>query len=105
MVKEKVGALAWLRKQLATADKDLLREMVKTIAEMLMGAEADSVCGAAYRRASPSARTSATATGNAAGTRVWERLTWRSRACARGATSPTGCCSRAGARNGRWWRW
>jgi transposase-like protein len=53
MVKEKVGALAWLRKRVESADKDLLREMVKTMAEMLVGAEAESVCGAAYRQASP----------------------------------------------------
>jgi hypothetical protein len=38
MVKEKVGVLGWLRKQLEAADKDLLREMVKTMAQMLMNA-------------------------------------------------------------------
>jgi transposase-like protein len=53
MVEEKVGGLAWLRKQLAAADTDLLREMVKVMAEMLMGADVDSHCGAAYRESSP----------------------------------------------------
>jgi putative transposase len=41
--------LAWLRKQLAEAEPDLLREMVRTFAESLMGAEADALCGAAFR--------------------------------------------------------
>jgi len=52
MVTEKVDGLAWLRKQVEAADKDLLREMVQRMAEMLMGAEADTVCGAPYRQPS-----------------------------------------------------
>jgi transposase-like protein len=39
----------WLHEQLAQASPDLLRGMVKTFAEALMGAEADAVCGAPYR--------------------------------------------------------
>ena len=38
----------WLAEQLAQASPDLLRQMIKTFAEALMGAEADAVCGAAY---------------------------------------------------------
>ncbi|GGP13215.1 hypothetical protein GCM10012278_64110 [Nonomuraea glycinis] len=38
----------WLAKQIETDDPDLLRSMVKTMAEALMSAEADSLCGAAY---------------------------------------------------------
>src|SRR5215471_15978136 len=38
----------WLHEQLAAASADLLREMVKTFAEALMGAEADAVCGAPF---------------------------------------------------------
>jgi len=53
MVKERVGNLAWLRKQMEEADTDLLREMVKAMAEALMGAEADSVCNAEYGKSSP----------------------------------------------------
>lgn len=53
MVKEKAGGWAWLRKQLEAADTDLLREMGKVMAEMLMGADVDSRCGAAYRESSP----------------------------------------------------
>lgn len=52
MVKEKVGGLAWLRKQVEAADKDLLREMVKAMVEMLMGADVDSRCGAPYGQSS-----------------------------------------------------
>src|SRR5690348_2675468 len=38
----------WLEEQLAQASPDLLRSMVQTFAEALMGAEADAVCGAGY---------------------------------------------------------
>ena len=38
--------VVWLRKQLEEADVDLLREMVATFVQALMGAEADAVCGA-----------------------------------------------------------
>jgi transposase-like protein len=40
--------LAWLRKVLAEGDTDMMREMLKVFAEELMGAEADSLCGAAW---------------------------------------------------------
>lgn len=53
MVKDRVEGLAWLRKQLETADVDLLREMVRAMAETMMGAEADSLCGAAYGQSVP----------------------------------------------------
>jgi len=53
VINESMDALAWLRKQLETGDNDLLREMVRSFAEGLMGAEADVVCGAPYREASP----------------------------------------------------
>jgi transposase-like protein len=40
---------AWLRKQLeADGGTDLIREMVKAFAEVLMSAEASAMCGAAY---------------------------------------------------------
>jgi len=41
------------RKQLDGADVDLLREMVQVFAEQLMGADADSICGADYGERSP----------------------------------------------------
>jgi len=44
---------SWLRKQLEQASPDLLREMVQGFAEALMGAEADTLCGAPYGERSP----------------------------------------------------
>jgi transposase-like protein len=48
-----MDAAAWLRKQLEEAHPDLLRAMVKEMAEALMSAEADAVCGAGYGERSP----------------------------------------------------
>ena len=45
--------VAWLGKHLEEADTDLLRGMVRTFVEHLMGAEADALCGAAYGERSP----------------------------------------------------
>ena len=42
----------WLCKHLEEADPDLLREMVRTFVQTLMGAEADALCGAGYRERS-----------------------------------------------------
>mgnify|MGYP001398953789 CR=1 FL=1 len=72
MVKEKVGNLAWLRKQLETEDKDLLRELVKAVVEELMSADADAVCGAVYRQASPQSTCSS----------CTQRRSWRRLECA-----------------------
>ena len=52
MAKDNMDLLGWLRKQLAEAEPDLLREMVKSFAEALMGAEADALCGAPFRERS-----------------------------------------------------
>lgn len=52
MVELRMDPLAWLRKQVETADGDLLREMVCTFGETLMSAEADALCGAAYGESS-----------------------------------------------------
>src|SRR5690242_6269189 len=43
-----VDVAGFLREELVSASPDLLRTMVKTFAEALMSAEADTVCGAAY---------------------------------------------------------
>jgi transposase-like protein len=53
VINKSMDALVWLRKQLETADTDLLREMVRSFAEGLMGADADAVCGAPYGVTSP----------------------------------------------------
>ena len=38
----------WLTEQLGQASPDLLRQMITTFVQALMGAEADAVCGAEY---------------------------------------------------------
>src|SRR5580704_5310777 len=38
----------WLRKQVAEADTNLLRDMMQAFAEQLMSAEVDALCGASY---------------------------------------------------------
>jgi putative transposase len=43
-----IDVTGWLQEQLMQASPDLLRSMVQTFAEALMGAEADAVCGAGY---------------------------------------------------------
>jgi putative transposase len=43
-----IDVSGWLEEQLAQASPDLLRAMVTTFVQALMGAEADAVCGAAY---------------------------------------------------------
>jgi len=44
--------VGWMRDRLEQASPDLLREMIQTFAEALMGAEAEALCGAGYRERS-----------------------------------------------------
>jgi hypothetical protein len=53
VVEPTMDVTSWLRKQLEQASPDLLRAMVKEMAEALMGAEADAVCGAGYGQRTP----------------------------------------------------
>ena len=53
MVDSTMDVSGWLRKQLEEASPDLLRAMVKEMAEALMSADADAVCGAGYGERSP----------------------------------------------------
>jgi len=48
MAKETIPPLQWLRNQIETLDTDLVRQMLKVIAESLMGLDADQRCGAAF---------------------------------------------------------
>jgi transposase-like protein len=52
MVNTTMNLLEWLRNQLEEADTDLLREMMRLMAQMLMDAEVSSICGAEYRERS-----------------------------------------------------
>ena len=53
MVEHTMDVSGWLRKQLESASPDLLRAMVKEMAEALMGAEAEALCGAGWGERSP----------------------------------------------------
>jgi len=53
VVEHTMDVTDWLRKQLEEAHPDLLRAMVKEMAEALMSADADAVCGAGYGERSP----------------------------------------------------
>ena len=43
----------WLPQHLAEADPDLVRSMLQTFVEQLMGAEASAVCNAGYAERNP----------------------------------------------------
>jgi hypothetical protein len=47
--------LTWLRKHLEQADADLLRELVATFVQALMGAEADAACAGTAEQTRPPA--------------------------------------------------
>jgi putative transposase len=53
VVEHTMDVAGWLRKQLEETSPDLLRAMVQEMAEALMGAEADALCGAAFGARSP----------------------------------------------------
>jgi len=53
VVEHTMDVSGWLRKQLEEASPDLLRAMVKEMAEALMSADADAVCGAGYGERTP----------------------------------------------------
>ena len=43
-----VDPASWFAEQIGACEPDLLRQMVKTMAEAFMSAEADAMCGAGY---------------------------------------------------------
>jgi putative transposase len=53
VVEHTMDVQGWLRKQLEAVSPDLLRAMVKEMAEALMSAESDALCGAPYGERSP----------------------------------------------------
>ena len=52
MTKDNIAHMDWLRKRLEESDDDLLKELPRHTIQMLMGAEADALCGAEYRKRS-----------------------------------------------------
>ena len=105
MVKGRVDGLAWLRKQVEAADKDLLREMVKGVVETLMSAEVDAVCGAPYRTPS----TERINHRNGYRERWWDRRVGTIGDAIprvhKGLTSRNGCCNGVADQSGRWCKW
>jgi hypothetical protein len=81
----------FLSDQLEQASPDLLRQLLATFVQALMGAEADAVCGAEYGVRSDDGIN----TRNGYRRREWDtgpaRSTCRSRNSVQAATSPTGC--------------
>src|SRR5690349_1484456 len=47
-VSDSVDPASWFAEQIGACEPDLLRSMVKSMAEALMSAEADGICGAGY---------------------------------------------------------
>ena len=93
----------FLAEHLAQASPDLMRELLSTFIQTLLSADADAVCGAAY------GSVSAERTNIRNGYRHRDLdtppegappgsapSTSRSRSCARGPTSRSGCCSAGG---------
>ena len=48
MANDTIPTLQWLSNQIEKLDTDLLRQMMKLIAEFMMGLDADQRCGAAF---------------------------------------------------------
>ena len=86
-----------LREHLQSANPDLLREMVRTFAEVLMSAEADAICDAEYGERSDERVNSRNGYRHVTGTPAPAPSSWPSRSCAPAAISRTGCCSTAAA--------
>lgn len=107
-----IDPTGWLDDQLAEASPDLLRNMVKTLAEAVMSAEADQQCEADYGQRSPERVNS----GNGKPARDWIVQLWMvTQAVSRPAMEPQICApslrfllksSRQawpGASRGPWW--
>jgi transposase-like protein len=105
VINKSMDALEWLRRQLETDGNDLLREMVRSLAEALMGADADVVCGAPCGESSPERVNRC----NGYRIRRWDtrvgRLTWPSRSYGPGRTSRSGCWMPALGRSGPSSKW
>ena len=95
--------VAWLRQQLQETHPDLLREMLATMVQELMGAEAPAALQVpstvSVRGSEP---TLATATPNGTGTPGPAPSNWPFPSCAGAATSRSGCLSLAGERSALW---
>ena len=93
MVEDSLPSLEWLRKRLADAEPDLLREMMRMVVTALMGAEVDELCGATYGERSPE-RVNRRRYHDAWLCRTWRPSWWTQWTSGRRRTPPPPC----------WWR-
>ena len=92
MVEVTMNGLEEMRKLLEEGNVDVLRTMVKQMAEAFMGAEADALCGAAHGERHPAGANCPNGDPAAVpGTRAPALSSWRCPVCGPAATSPTGC--------------
>ena len=87
----------FLSEQLEQASPDLMRQMLTTLINALMSAEAEAVCGAEYGQISADRVTSRNGYRHRDFDTRTGTLTSRSRSCAPAPTSPTGSSSGAAA--------
>ncbi len=92
----------WLSGQLSQASSDLLRAMLSSFVQALMGAEADAVCGAEYGMRSSERTNTRNGYRIGNGTRGRARSSWLSPSSGQGRTSRTGCWSGAAGRRPPW---
>ena len=97
-----IDVSGWLHEQLGQASPDLLRAMLTTFVQALMGAEADAVCGAPFGARSEER----TNTRNGYRHREWDTRAGTIDVAIpklrQGTTSRTGCSSGGAAPRPRW---
>ena len=91
--------MPWIE-QIDRAEPDLLRVMLWTFVQALMGAEAGAICGAPFGARTDERVNTRNGYRPASGRPAPARWSWRSRSCIPDRTSRTGCSSAASARNG-----
>ncbi len=89
----------FLTDRLTDASPDLLRSLLSTFIDALMGAEADSLCGAGFGERSEDRTNSRNAIAIGFSIPAPGLSTWRSRSCGPARTFRTGCCSAASVPN------
>jgi len=86
-----IDPTALLEQHLAEASPDVLRQMITSLANAMMSAQADQVCGADYGERSAERTNQRTATAPGSGTPVPAPWSWRCPSCAKARSSRTGC--------------
>jgi Transposase, Mutator family len=104
MTNFRMALLDLLSKEEQGTDPTFLRDGVRLLAQELMDADVTEAVGAAPYERTDKRVTSRNGFRERDWTPGWARSSWPSRSSARGATSRR-CWNRAGAMNGRCWRW